>query len=368
MAYTNSPLVNSVIKSPNHSGTRNHKIDRITPHCVVGQLSAEAVANSFLPKEKEVSANYIIGTDGGVCLCVDEANRSWCSSSSENDNRAVTIEVASDATEPYAFNNVAYNKLIELCIDICKRNNLNKVLWFSDKATALNYQPKDGECVLTVHRWFANKSCPGNWMFARMGELADAINKALTPPSSYPAVPFLVQVTDNELNYRSGPSYNDKILGQTGKGSFTIVEVQGDWGKLKSGIGWINLTIDCCKILGAATASKTPSNASNSAASNASQSASSAPAATTTIKKTATGIATNRDNSLAGIYKTTGNLNIRNAAGLDKALMVTIPYGHEVQNFGYYSMSGGVKWLYVQFVYKNVTYVGFASSQYLRKK
>lgn len=178
MAYTNSSLVDCKRLSPNHSGQRTHRIDRITPHCVVGQLSAESIGDCF-PQGRGASANYGIGYNGRVCLIVDEKNRSWCTSSADNDQRAITIEVASDKKEPYAFTDEAYNSLLELCVDICKRNDLKKVLWFGDKNKSLNYEAKSGECVLTVHRWFANKSCPGNWMYSRMGKLADGINAAL---------------------------------------------------------------------------------------------------------------------------------------------------------------------------------------------
>lgn len=179
MAYTNSSLVKYTSLSPNHSGQRTHSIDRITPHCVVGQLTAEGICACF-PKGREASCNYGIGKDGKIALCVEEKNRSWCSSSAENDQRAVTIECASDSTAPYAFNTAVYNALIELCVDICKRNGKNKLLWLGDKTKTLNYAPKSGEVVLTVHRWFANKSCPGDWMYSRMGDLATTVTKRLS--------------------------------------------------------------------------------------------------------------------------------------------------------------------------------------------
>ena len=179
MAYTNSSLVKYTGLSPNHSGQRTHSIDRITPHCVVGQLTAEGICACF-PKGREASCNYAIGKDGKIALCVEEKNRSWCSSSAENDQRAVTIECASDSTAPYAFNTAVYNALIELCVDICKRNGKNKLLWLGDKTKTLNYAPKSGEMVLTVHRWFANKSCPGDWMYSRMGDLATTVTKRLS--------------------------------------------------------------------------------------------------------------------------------------------------------------------------------------------
>lgn len=182
MAYTNSSLVKYTSLSPNHSGQRTRSIDRITPHCVVGQLTAEGICACF-PKGREASCNYGIGKDGKIALCVEEKNRSWCSSSAENDQRAVTIECASDSTAPYAFNTAVYNALIELCVDICKRNGKNKLLWLGDKTKTLNYAPKSGEMVLTVHRWFANKSCPGDWMYSRMGDLATTVTKRLSDVS-----------------------------------------------------------------------------------------------------------------------------------------------------------------------------------------
>ena len=179
MAYTNSPMVSYTKLSPNHSGQRTHGIDRITPHCVVGQCSVETLGNIFLPTSKQASCNYGIGADGRIGMYVEEKNRSWCSSSNANDQRAVTIECASDTTEPYAFKDVVYQRLIELCTDICKRNGKKKLLWLGDEAKTLSYNPKSDEMVLTVHRWFANKSCPGNWMYARMGDLAEKVTVQL---------------------------------------------------------------------------------------------------------------------------------------------------------------------------------------------
>ena len=179
MAYTNSNLVAYTKLSPNHSGARTHSIDRITPHCVVGQCTAEGLGDWFAKSSTQASSNYGIDRDGRVGLYVEEKNRSWCSSSNANDQRAVTVECASDTSEPYAFRDVVYQKLITLCTDICRRNGKNKLIWFGDKEKTLNYSPKAGEMILTVHRWFANKSCPGNWMYARMGDLAAKVTAQL---------------------------------------------------------------------------------------------------------------------------------------------------------------------------------------------
>lgn len=184
MAYTNSPLVAYTKLSPNHSGQRTHSIDRITPHCVVGQLSAESICGCFISTSRQASCNYGIGKDGRVSLCVEEKNRSWCSSSAANDQRAITIECASDLTHPYAMNSAVYTSLIKLCTDICKRNGKAKLLWLGDKNKTLNYAPAADEMVLTVHRWYSNKSCPGDWLYSRLGDLAAKVTAALGAPAA----------------------------------------------------------------------------------------------------------------------------------------------------------------------------------------
>ena len=296
MAYTNSSLVSYTKLSPNHSGQRTHSIDRITPHCVVGQCSVETLGSIFLPTSRQASCNYGIGVDGRVGMYVEEKNRSWCSSSSANDQRAVTIECASDTTEPYAFKDVVYQKLITLCVDICRRNGKTKLLWLGDKDKTLSYEPKSDEMVLTVHRWFANKSCPGNWMYARMGNLAEKVTAQLGGSSGSTGtedsqlyrvrktwsdsksqkgaykilsnakkcadanpgykvfdstgnvvytsssteetsdVPFKVKVSITDLNIRKGPGTDYAKTGKfTGKGVFTILEVKSGKG---STAGW----------------------------------------------------------------------------------------------------------------------------------
>ena len=175
----NSPLVSFTKLSPNHSGKRTHTIDRITPHAVVGQLSVERICDCFKDGSRQASCNYCIGADGRIGLCVDEQNRSWCSSSRDNDQRAVTIECASDLTEPYAIKTEVYSALVELCTDICRRNGKRRLVWISDRDKALAYSVKSYEMFLTVHRWFAKKSCPGNWLFERMSSLADEVNSRL---------------------------------------------------------------------------------------------------------------------------------------------------------------------------------------------
>lgn len=230
MGYTNSPLVSYTKLSPNHSGQRTHAIDRITPHCVVGQRSVETLGNIFAPAERQASCNYGIGADGRVGMYCEEKNRSWCSSSSANDQRAITIECASDTSAPYAFKDVVYNKLIELCVDICKRNGKKKLLWLGDKTKTLNYEPKSDEMVLTVHRWFANKSCPGDWMYQRMGDLAAKVTAklggAVTEPEKPAASGTLYRVQVGAYSKKENADNQLKAVKAKGFDAF-ITQVDG---------------------------------------------------------------------------------------------------------------------------------------------
>ena len=179
---SNSNLVSYTKWSPNHSGTRNHSINIITIHMVVGQCSVEALGDIFAPTSRQASSNYGIGYDGRIGQYVDEANRSWCSSSSWNDNRAITIETASDTTYPYAVKDAAYESLINLCADICKRNGKSKMVWYPtwDEFEA-NYEKDDKTMYMTLHRWFAATSCPGAYLEEHMSDIAERVTKMLTP-------------------------------------------------------------------------------------------------------------------------------------------------------------------------------------------
>ena len=205
---SNSPLASVTIISPNCTTPRTHVVDRITPHCVVGQCSVEALGNLFSNRARSASSNYGIGADGRVGLYVSEANRSWCSSDSKNDDRAITIECASDTEAPWAFKDCVYESLINLCVDICKRNGKTKLLWLKDKETSLAYNPRSDEMVLTVHRWFANKSCPGDWMFDRMGELAGRVTAALNEPETHWYDEAMQWASDNKIMMDGRPNDN----------------------------------------------------------------------------------------------------------------------------------------------------------------
>ena len=188
---TNSSLISCTVLSPNHSGKRTMPIDRISIHCMAGNLSVESCGSLFSKTTRQASSNYGIGSDGRIGLYVDEANRSWCTSSKANDQRAITIEVANTvAAHPWPVSDKAYAALVKLCVDICKRNGKNKVVWFPDKDTALAYEPKDGEMVLTVHRWFAAKACPGDDLFNDHPDIVNKVNAQIgTAASTAPTNP-----------------------------------------------------------------------------------------------------------------------------------------------------------------------------------
>ncbi len=182
---SNSPLVNYTKISPNKTSPRKQPIDTITIHCVVGQCTVETLGNVFAPATRQASSNYGVGYDGRIGMYCEEKDRSWCTSSSANDNRAITIEVASDITHPYAVTDKALAALIELCADICKRNGIKKLLWKGDK----NLIGQPDKQNMTVHRWFANKSCPGDYLYERHGYIADEVNKRLGAASAPPLPP-----------------------------------------------------------------------------------------------------------------------------------------------------------------------------------
>ena len=269
MGFSNSPLATVRMISPNRTPNRNHAINTITIHCFVGQVTAKRGCEVFQPSSKGASCNYVVGYDGSIGLCVEEKDRSWCTggydkngnpirvngvSGKSNDYQAVTIEVASDAKHPYAITEKAMAALIELCTDICRRNGIKKLLWSGDKNLVGNPAKQN----LTVHRWFANKACPGDYIYQRLGDIAAKVNAKLgvTPPAEtkpVSTVPYKVRITATDLRIRKGPGTNTDIVQKAIKpGVYTIVsEATGQgailWGKLKSGIGWVSL--DYCKKL-----------------------------------------------------------------------------------------------------------------------
>lgn len=315
---SNSALATLRKISPNRTSPRNHAIDTVTIHCYVGQATIESAAEWFSDPTSEASCNYAIGYDGRIAVIVDEKDRSWCTSNRENDHRAITIEVASGSKHPFTVKPAAYEALINLLVDICKRNpGIGTLKWKADKSL-IGHPEKQN---MTVHRWFANKLCPGEYLYSRHSQIAAEVNarlkpneetkvtpvtvikagdtveirkdaewyngadvppwvqkklwivksvkgdrvvidksadgtraicspihaKYLTVAKKSTGLPYMVQVSRNDLYIRKGPGNNHPKNGFTGKGIFTITDVKTGkgskkgWGKLKSGKGWISL-------------------------------------------------------------------------------------------------------------------------------
>lgn len=244
---SNSPLTTYERISPNRTSPRNHKIDTITIHCYVGQVTAKSGCDSSRFTKKNpisgASCNYVVGYDGSIGLCVPEADRSWCSSNRANDHRAVTIEVACELVHPYRVTDAAMAALIELVADICRRNGIKQLLWKGDKKLIGQVDKQN----MTVHRWFKNKACPGDYLYGKHSYIAAEVNKRLgvatpAPELEAAAATYKVRITASVLNIRAGAGTAYKVTGSVKKGQvYTIVAESGGWGRLKSGAGWISL-------------------------------------------------------------------------------------------------------------------------------
>lgn len=228
---SNSSLVQYTKISPNSTNPRRKKIKKITIHHMAGPLSVETCGNIFARPERRASSNYAVGVDGRIAMYVEEKNRAWTSSSSANDDEAITIEVANSAVGGnWPVSDAVLARTIDLCVDICKRNSIKELNYTGDKFGNL-----------TRHDMFANTVCPGPYLGSKFPYIAAEVNKRLVAKNP-PPTSFLVKVTADELNIRSGPGVANRITGTIkDKGIYTIVDTKEDWGKLKSGMGWIHL-------------------------------------------------------------------------------------------------------------------------------
>lgn len=232
----NSPLVTCTRLSPNCTRPRSHRIDTVTIHCTAGQGTAKQILDlPHFVNPNGSSCNYVVGKDGSIGLCVAEENRSWCSSDRANDHRAVTIEVSSEPRHPYAVTGAAYAALLDLLEDVCRRNGIKKLVWSDSRADRTGH--KNG-CNMTVHRDFAAKACPGEYLYSRHGQIAAEVNGRLGVEGT---APYTVRVTAAGLCIRKGPGSGYGENGCIKPGVYTIVEEKDGWGRLKSGAGWIAL-------------------------------------------------------------------------------------------------------------------------------
>lgn len=227
---SNSSLISYTKISPNRTSPRKKPIRKITIHHMAGNLTVEQCGAVFAPTSRKASSNYGIGTDGRIGMYVEEKDRAWTSSSPDNDNQAVTIEVANSTLGPnWTVSDKAMASLIDLCVDICKRNGIQRLNFTGDKTGNL-----------TMHCYFKSTLCPGPYLKSKFPYIASEVNKRLGTEAA--PEPFIVQITASSLNVRKGPGTSYAVAQTVSKGQvFTIVQQQGGWGKLKSGAGWISL-------------------------------------------------------------------------------------------------------------------------------
>ncbi len=173
---SNSPLISYTKLSPNCNKPRKYKIDTITPHHMAGNCSVETCGEIFANPARQCSSNYGIGSDGRIAMYCEEANRSWCSSSAENDHRAITVEIANDSGSPeWHVSDEAVEAFIKLCVDICERNGMNGLLWKNDKSLIGDPSKQN----ITIHPWFSNTGCLKPYMINKLPYVVEEVNKRL---------------------------------------------------------------------------------------------------------------------------------------------------------------------------------------------
>lgn len=304
---SNSPLVNYTKLSPNYS-SRTAKIDRITIHHMAGNLSVESCGNVFATTSRQASSNYGVGTDGRVGLYVSENHRAWTSSNRENDNRAVTIEVANDGGAPnWHVSDKALAKTIELCADICQRNGIAKLNFTGDKSGNL-----------TMHKWFASTACPGPYLESKFQYIADEVNKRLGASAK-----------EEKPTQEKSPAPEEKPVQE-------LYRVREAWDKPKTQVG-------AYKVLKNAKAKADKSGLS------VFDSAGKLVYPETTGKEQSSTAGTQKiayadyldKSAVKGVHfraSAESGLNVRSSGAIkDDNIIRTIPYGHEVIWYGYYT-------------------------------
>lgn len=227
----NSPLVTYTRITDNKTSPRKSEIDMVIIHCIVGQWTAKQGCDYFATTKNQSSANYVVGKDGSIGLSVDEKDRAWTSggkdkngnpirvngiSGADVDHRAITIEVASDTTHPYKVTDAAYKALINLLVDICQRNNIKELLWKADKSLVGKIDKQN----MAVHRWFANKACPGDYLYNLHDEIAKEVNEKLNPPKTSTTSNVLYRVQVGAFSKKSNADAMLKKLKAAGFDGF----------------------------------------------------------------------------------------------------------------------------------------------------
>lgn len=184
-----SKLVTSTSWSPKHSGPRNHAFDTLTPHFMDGYSTGKACADYLRDTpSRTASATFFIGYLGDICQQILEGYRPWTSSSSANDNRAITIECANymKTENGHVYGQLpdaTWKSLVNLCADILRRHGKKRLVYRGK----VNYSGlASTDVLLTKHKWFAATNCPGPWLDNQFDRLANEVNALLAPPTQKP--------------------------------------------------------------------------------------------------------------------------------------------------------------------------------------
>lgn len=239
---SNSSLVCYTRLSPNCSSRNGRRICKITPHHMAGNLSVETCGSVFAPTARKASSNYGIGSDGRIALYVPESLRAWTSSSAANDCQAVTIEVANSSVGgDWPVSDKAYESLVALCVDICRRNGMTRLTWTGDASG-----------TLTNHDMFVSTNCCGPYLKRKMPELCEEVNRRLGNASYEPSSPssesepstgvkegtgfggrYVCQA--NGCRVRCAPSLSGQVVAAYNKGQVAVLD---DWYVIADGYVW----------------------------------------------------------------------------------------------------------------------------------
>ncbi len=199
---SNSKLVVYTKLSPHCTKPRQGKIKGISIHTMAGPGSVEGCGQVF--QTSEASSHYGIGPDGRIGQYVLEENRAWCCSH-KVDHEVVTIEVSSIQSyqEPYECTEAAFDSLIDLCVDICQRNGIKKLIWKEGKQYCPAFTGNWAVCNMVPHRYTTDKgkSCPGNYLFGKYGEIAERVNARLKGEDEDMDINKLLSEMTNEQAY-----------------------------------------------------------------------------------------------------------------------------------------------------------------------
>lgn len=199
---SNSKLVVYTKLSPHCTKPRQGKIKGISIHTMAGPGSVEGCGQVF--QTSEASSHYGIGPDGRIGQYVLEENRAWCCSH-KVDHQVVTIEVSSIQSyeEPYECTAAAFESLIDLCVDICQRNGIKELIWKEGKQYCPAFTGNWAVCNMVPHRYTTDKgkSCPGNYLFGKYGEIADRVNARLKGEDDDMDINKLLSEMTNEQAY-----------------------------------------------------------------------------------------------------------------------------------------------------------------------